>query len=47
MHILLLLLLLLQVEFNLNILYSYVVNNPGNHDVLLNGYGEAISTLCG
>ncbi|XP_022169850.1 folate transporter 1-like isoform X2 [Myzus persicae] len=32
---------------NMNVLYTYIVNRPGNHDVLLNGYAEATISLCG
>ncbi|XP_008178375.1 thiamine transporter 1-like isoform X1 [Acyrthosiphon pisum] len=36
-----------QIITNMNVLYTYIVNNPGNHDVLLNGYAEATISLCG
>lgn len=39
--------LLLQVLSNINVLYSYVIEKPGNHDVLSNGLAEAIVTLGG
>ncbi|CAI6346973.1 unnamed protein product [Macrosiphum euphorbiae] len=32
---------------NINVLYSYVIKKPGNHDVLSNGLAEAMVTLCG
>ncbi|XP_022169851.1 thiamine transporter 2-like isoform X3 [Myzus persicae] len=36
-----------QILTNMNVLYTYIVNRPGNHDVLLNGYAEATISLCG
>ncbi|XP_022169842.1 thiamine transporter 1-like [Myzus persicae] len=32
---------------NINVLYSYVIEKPGNHDVLSNGLAESMVTLCG
>lgn len=31
----------------MNVLYTYIVDKPDNHDVLLNGYAEAMISLCG
>ncbi|XP_060853749.1 folate transporter 1-like isoform X2 [Rhopalosiphum padi] len=36
-----------QILTNMNVLYSYTISKPGNHDVLLNGYAEAMISLCG
>lgn len=38
---------LLQIVNNMNVLYSYIISRPDNHDVLLNGYAEALTNLCG
>ncbi|KAL4144145.1 hypothetical protein QTP88_006371 [Uroleucon formosanum] len=37
----------IMVLANINVLYSYVIEQPGNHDVLANGVAEAMVTLCG
>jgi len=31
----------------MNVLYSYIVSKPGNQDVLLNGYADAMFSLFG
>ncbi|CAH1720414.1 unnamed protein product [Aphis gossypii] len=36
-----------QTLINMNVLYSYIVSKPGNQDVLLNGYADAMFSLFG
>ncbi|XP_025193682.1 thiamine transporter 2-like isoform X2 [Melanaphis sacchari] len=36
-----------QILGNMNVLYSYIVSKPDNHDFLLNGYVDAMFSLCG